>query len=359
MPLAVQPACLPLLPAELPHTRAADALALLHATTPGWLICPRLPRRSLRESLSVQSMHGFPGVVLPATGEAIWVRRDALQPHLNQLSIAYLRQQTGKAGLSADESAALAELLRAPPEPPLHLIIFQLAAPMSLALHSTDDAQQPLIYDNELLDALVQHLALRAEWLGSRLKVLAQQVLLDLHEAFIGALGTAFCPLSIEAAMDIIEQVLGHTPFLRGLTMGSLEGVPPERQQQIWQAALAARFDLLACSGASVPVLASLAPHLRAYLQQGGALLWQLVPTESSAAITATQPDRLAARFWHGLDYLAVAGVPSELVRARSFISTTGSMASLKRDEAQHVAQQCVVLAQQLARDLPVQIAGK
>lgn len=358
MSLAVQPACQPLLPAELPHTRVADALALIQQTTPGWITCPRLPRRAPREHLHVQSMQGYPGSAIPASGEPISVRREALHPHLNQLGIAYLQNQTGKAGLSSEESAALAELLRMPLDPQPHLIIFQLAGPISLGLQITDDAQRPLIYDNELLDALVQHLALRVGWLEGRLKALARQVLIELHEGFIGALGTAFCPLSIGAAMDTIEQVLVQTSVLRGLTLGSMDGIPTDRQQQIWRAALAAHFDLLACSGASVPVLASLAHELNAYLRGGGALVWHLVPAENSAAVAAMQPDLLVAAFTQSVEYLAVAGVPPELLRARSFISTTSGMARLSGAEAQQVAQHCAALSRQLAHATPVPTAA-
>ncbi len=356
MPLAFQPACQPLFSTGLPHTNVHAALALLRDVVPNVLVCSRLPQRSPREHLHLQSMHGFPGWVLGDSPTIMGghVERSAMQPALNQLSLDYLQHHTGRAGLGAEDSAVLAEVLRHPPTPPVQLAIFQLAGPISLALQITDEQRRPLIYDDELLDALVQHLALRAAWLGARLQPAAAQVMIWLHESFLGALGTNFCPISHETALDIIEQVFLHAPTLRGLSITDLDGMATDKQQRLWQVALESQLDLIACTSASVPVLATLGPQLAAYLQAGGVIMWRIVPTESGEVVATTDLRQLHLSFRQIVEHLAVAGVAPELVRAQAFIGASTSIAHLSPEQATQVGQHCRTLAQMLGSEPPV-----
>lgn len=112
MPLPFQPACLPLSLGALPHRSAVQALDLSRRYTGTLLAWPQLPQRSFREQCLVQSIIGFPGLVVDAAALRVYVDRNEAERQIDSLLLAYLEHTIGYAALSADDAAGLAELTR-------------------------------------------------------------------------------------------------------------------------------------------------------------------------------------------------------------------------------------------------------
>src|SRR4030042_4300765 len=90
---------------SLPHTAAAAAcqLALSTLDIPAW---PQLPRRSFLENMYGQYSERFPGAVV--SNEQIYIDREQdLDPELELLYIAYLRNDLEHAAISIDYAAGL------------------------------------------------------------------------------------------------------------------------------------------------------------------------------------------------------------------------------------------------------------
>lgn len=350
MPLAFRPACLPLAQSGFPHRTLADALALLHQTTPALLTCPRLPRRSNRETLHMQSMLGFPGLVVqPDTGR-LYVDRNSAEAQLNQLGMAYLHQHNAVAALPTDDFALLSEMPRLPAVAGgRRLIVYQLQGPVSLGLQITDEQQRPLAYDAILMEALVQHLALRASWLYHRVQASADQVLLWLHEPFLHALGTAFCPLSWVEGIDLVERVFVDLPAIRGVGVSDMAtGQAPGRAGATWEQLFNSSLEFVALKSTGSHALARAAAGLHTFFERQGVLAWGLVASDDADTLQATTVERLTHQFAHLLDDLDAAGIPPERVVQASFISTDSGLAHLSVAAAEHAWNLCGATAQRL-----------
>ena len=82
MSLPFEPACLPLLLGGLPHRNAAQALDLSRRYAGAVLAWPQLPQRSFREQSFVQSILGFPGLVIDAAQARVYIDRQRAERNL-------------------------------------------------------------------------------------------------------------------------------------------------------------------------------------------------------------------------------------------------------------------------------------
>src|SRR5438552_3749413 len=148
MTLPFAPAGLPLLLGGLPYRSPAQALELSRRYAGALLAWPQLPQRGFREQSFVQSAIGFPGLVIDAPRERVYVDRSRAEHALDRLGLAYLEDDSDAYGFSADDAAGLEELLRQGTLPRSVLALKgQLLGPISLAAQLTDEHDRPLIYD--------------------------------------------------------------------------------------------------------------------------------------------------------------------------------------------------------------------
>src|SRR5262245_34609002 len=181
MPLPFEPACLPLLLGSLPHRSPAQALEVSRRYAGALLAWPQLPERGFREQSFVQSAIGFPGLVVDAAQGRMYIDRSAAERGLDRLALAYLEDDYEYAALGPEDAVGLTELLRQGDAlRGARALKGQLVGPISLAAHLIDDRQRPLIYDEMFLEAICQHLRLRAAWQEAQLGEHGQAVIICL-----------------------------------------------------------------------------------------------------------------------------------------------------------------------------------
>ncbi|NJL35083.1 MAG: hypothetical protein HC893_16040 [Chloroflexaceae bacterium] len=349
-----RPAFLHTAPGGLPHTSAIEALSLLRSVAPTVLSCPRLPRRSANERAFVQAMQGFPGLVSRADDTRILVERADLEARLEHLGLAYLSRQNSIAALDADYSVALGELLRqAELRARPTIVTYHLPGPVSLGLHLTDDQQRPLMYDEELFEAMVQYLALRMSWLSARLSTAADQVVIMLHEPFLSALDSPFSPLGWQDALDLLDRVANDAGGDVWLNIGNYT---PENWPDLLQTSLSG----LAFNTVQLVHLTQIPAELRQFCERGGVLIWRLVPTEHEAAVQHATVEHMAAEIDQTLAQMDAAGLPTEQIVQASLISPTNELDHLSVPTAEQALRMGAALSAllreryQLAPTLPL-----
>ncbi|HNP72168.1 MAG TPA: hypothetical protein PKK15_13700, partial [Kouleothrix sp.] len=288
MPLPFAPAALPLLLGGLPHRNAAQALEISRRYAGALLAWPQLPQRSLREQSVVQSMLGFPGLVVDETQARVYVDRRRAERELDRLGLAYLEDRYATVALAPDDAYGLDELLRqAEGLRAAKALKGQLTGPISLAAQVTDENDQPLLYDDMLFDALAQHLALRAEWQEARLSEWNPTTIICVDEPFLEMVGLPFVPVEWPRVREQIDQVLEGVRGCKALFAG---GVPN------WHELLQIGVDMIIADVAHHgAALAEAAPALGEFLGRGGVVGLGLLPADEDA-IARASADTLAAQ---------------------------------------------------------------
>src|SRR5262245_7882930 len=321
MSLPFEPACLPLLLGSLPHRSPAQALEISRRYAGALLAWPQLPARGSREQSFLQSTIGFPGLVADTASGRMFVDRAVAERGLDRLALAYLNDNIDFAALTAEDAVGLEELLRQGESlRGTRALKGQLIGPISLAAHLTDDRQRPLIYDEMFLEAVCQHLRLRATWQESRLGERADATIICLDEPFLEAVGMPFMPLDWAAARDKLDEVLGGASGCRALfASGAID----------WSEVLKTTVELIiadVCEHSASLVAA--ADSLSAFLDRDGVVGLGLIPTDEDALRRATA-EALIVRLAGMLDTLAQAGVPTERLLRQAVITPTDRLGTL------------------------------
>jgi hypothetical protein len=331
MALTFSPACLPVPRGGAPQGATQGNRAA------GLQVVATLAQRGPRDSAMALGAAGFPGLSLEPDRERASVVREAVERSLDRIGLAYLRAERAAGAPPSEQIGAVVEQLRLAEQGRPKVVKAELMGPVSLALQITDEQEQPLAYDPPLRETLVQHVALRAAWMQDLIGSAGAGALICLDEPFLDALGSPFCPLDWADGGDLLAHALGDMPPPRGLCTA---GAPN------WPALVALPVDLLFFDaydhGAGVVQAADV---VAAYLNEGGALGWGIVPTDS-ALLAQERPETLAQRMVSTVEYLAAAGgIAAEQVGARSVISTSGPLSHLPPALAEQAAALCVAVS--------------
>lgn len=340
MPLPFEPAGLPLLLGSLPHRSEAQALEVSRRYAGALLAWPQLPRRGFREHGLVQSVAGFPGLVLDSAQSRAYIRRSEAERGLNELALAYLEHDIGRAALPADDTAGLAELERQGDSLRGTLALKgQLLGPISLAAQITDEQQCPLIYDDILLAALAQHLHLRAAWQEARLSDLADATIICLDEPFLEIIGQPFLPIGWEHALNQIDEVLDGISGCKAIFAGGAVD---------WAMVLRSSVELIIADVYSYShALIAAAAALRPFVERGGCVGMGLIPADADCLAVATV-DGMLGRVDALLEALRPAGLAPERLLRQTVLSTNGPLSQLGVPMAERALQLLAEVSQRL-----------
>lgn len=331
MSLPFAPACLPLLLGGLPHRNAAQALEIARRYTGQLLAWPQLPQRSFREQSFVQSMLGFPGLIIDEAQSRVYVDRQRAEHEMNTLGLAYLEDRYGFAALAAEDAAGLDELLRQGKSLRGCLALKgQLMGPISLATQITDEHDRPLIYDDMLFDALVQHLELRAEWQQLRLSEWNKTTIICVDEPFLEMVGLPFVPIDWARVRQQIGLVLEDVHGCKALFAGGTCDWPEVFQLSV---------DMIITNIAeNSTALTAAAPALGTFFEREGALGLGVVPADEEAVMQATAA-RLADQVGAFAAQLGSAGFAADQLLRRCIITSAGTISRLSVAGAERAIQ--------------------
>jgi hypothetical protein len=320
MPLSFSPACLPIARGPLPHTSAAQALALLLRATPLLLAWPQLPQRSFREQSYAQAAAGFPGLVYDGVEERVYVERALLDREIDWLSLAYLKGDASYAALAADDASGLHELVRLPPQSlKPRAIRGHVVGPMSLGVQLTDEQQRPLAYDSMLLEALAQHIHLRAMWQEQQFAERAPEWLLCLDEPFLDVVESPFFPVRWDDAQALIERVFEGVHGCRAIASGGAVA---------WDRVFETSVELVVVDAYDHAASLLASERLPEFLERGGLVAWGIVPA-TEGALASESVASLAARVDQIFDALAERGIDRTALPGASLVTTSDGLALL------------------------------
>src|SRR6266496_1937011 len=305
MKLPFKPACHPLLLGGLPHRSAAQALDLSRRYAGKLLAWPEQPRIYIDRGRAVQA--------------------------LDQLALAYLENDSGYASLAADDAAGLEELVRQGDNVRGALALKgQLLGPISLAAQLTDEHDRPLIYDDMLFDALVQHLRLRAEWQETQLLELSDSTIICIDEPFLDTVGLPFVPLDWDRAREQINQTLEGVRGYKGVFAGGAVN---------WTQVLQTSVDLVIADiyNHSAALVAA-APALPTFLEHEGIVGLSIMPVDEDL-LDGLSADHLAGMIASFAEQLEPAGIAPDRLLRQAVISTTNTLSRLSLAAAERTLQ--------------------
>ena len=322
----LHPRCMSTAIGSLPHTDPAEACSLVLSTLPEIPPWPQLPRRSFLENMYVQYSEGFPGVVIDAAQEKIYVDRTRdLDPALERLYLAYLENATAGWSISPAYAQGLHQFLAGSLGKPVALK-GQVTGPISWGLSVTDQNRRAILYDEVLAEALAKHLRLKAAWEESALRSVCPQTIIFVDEPYMSAFGSAFVSVSREQVIGLLEEVFQGIAGLKGVhCCGNTD----------WSVLLSTSVNILNLDAYDYAESLSLYPDdVQAFLNRNGIIAWGIVPTDG-AALAEETTESLVTRLEQAMGFLVNKGLPLDQILERSLITPSCGLASVSVELAE------------------------
>ena len=232
--------------------------------------------------------------------------------------------------LVPEYAAGFYELLQKGPQVPLRgdFLKGQIVGPITMGLGVKSPADQFLIHDSELMEAVIKGLAQQAIDQVKQFENLDKKAVIFIDEPSLTGYGSAFSPLSREAVLEIlggtIAPIREHTDALIGLhCCGNTD----------WGLLLSLDLDIINLDAFGFSESFVLYPkEIKAFQEKGGMIAWGIVPTSDySGKETAPQLlDRLAATFLT----LQNKGLDRERLYTQALLTPACGMGSLSPQTA-------------------------
>jgi hypothetical protein len=328
---------------SLPYTDPEEActMTLEHLReAPAW---PQLPRRDFRESMYAQYSEGLPGVVVDMERRKVFCDTTSdLIPQIEKVYKAYLEGDHAVFSVATDHAAGLhAFVSRVKKEGRTYPILKgQVTGPISFGLTVLDENNRPILYNDELADAMLKLLNLKARWMEALLREtgMAEEVLIFFDEPYLVSVGSALVSVSPERVVDSLRQCMEGLTCLTGAhCCGNTD----------WTLLFQAGVQVVNFDAYGYMESMALYPdELAAFLERGGVLAWGLAVNKPD--IDGENADGLARRFEDGVELLASRGVPRDLLTERAMFTPACGLEGVSPRQA----ERAYILTAELSRRL-------
>jgi methionine synthase II (cobalamin-independent) len=328
---------------SLPHLDPEEACEVTLEyleEAPTW---PQLPRRDFRENMYAQFSEGFPGVVVDMERRKVFCDTSVdLLPQIEGVYRAYLEGDHSSMSVGIDYAAGLhAFAERVKKEGKVYPILKgQVTGPISFGLTVMDENNRPILYNDELADAMVKLLNLKARWMEEFLRQTgaAEEVLIFFDEPYLVSVGSALVSVSEDRVLDSLRLCAEGLTCLTGThCCGNTDW------SLLFKTGLqVVNFDAFLYMDSMALYPAELAD----FLQRGGVLAWGLVVNKPE--VEGESVDSLARRFEEGVDLLVSRGVPRDLIMERAMITPSCGLEGVSPSQA----ERAYMLTAELSRRL-------
>lgn len=320
-----RPQCMATGIGSLPYLHVEDAAQVIMETLPEAPFWPQLPNLSYLENMYAQYAEQFPGMVIDVDHKQMFVdvESDDYPVQLENFYDKIIQDEVDYFAISKKFSVGLWEVpaLLQNARLPIKIIKGQVTGPISFGMTVATADKKSIIYDATLADVLVKHLAMKARWQEDYLHNLfpGQPVMMFFDEPYMVSFGTAFCSLSRETVVSMLDEVFSVVHGLSGVhCCGNTD----------WSLLLQTSVDVLNFDAFEyVENLLLYHDDLYRFLERGGYLAWGIVPT--SQEILQESPKSLFQKFTSHVDSLENMGFSRETLLAQSFITPSCGCGSL------------------------------
>jgi methionine synthase II (cobalamin-independent) len=342
--------CLPLLVGSLPLGDHREAVELVFAHTPaipGWAQLPNRPA----EGMIRQFLPGLPG--LTTLGDRLFV--DTAAADFDEQLLAFYEDYMAVADdrtaldhsrftLSDDTAAgfsALQQCLRAADTAPA-AVKGQVTGPFTFGTGVQDQHRQAIFYNDQLRDAAVKLLALKAVWQIRHLSGFGRPVIIFCDEPALAGFGTSeFISISRDDVTAVLSEVIEAIH-----SEGALAGVHVCANTD-WSLVLASGADIVNFDAYFYfDRFVLYTDAIRAFIEAGGIMAWGIVPTGDVDVIERETADSLLEKLETHIRSLERLGMDREKILTQSLITPSCGMGSLPPAAARKVLRLTVAVAE-------------
>ena len=336
------PECRPLLIGSLPLTDHQEATEQIFAATPEIPLWPQLPVYP-REGMLRQFVSGMPGLM--ERGGKIFVdpTTENFAEEILGFYEEYLLVTEGGGALEEsrfilhhEDAPGFSSFLRhaTPRRDSLYALKGQSTGPVTFATSLADNEGRAIFYNDQLRDAAVKLLALKARWQARMMGEILPRPIVFFDEPGLAGLGSsAFITVTPEIISTCLDEVFSGVREEGGLT-----GIHVCANTE-WPVLFASGVDIVSFDAYGFFDKLILYPEeLSTFLARGGVLASGIVPT-AEEFIDRETADTLVDIWFDQCRQLENLGIAAETVYAQSLITPSCGTGTISRTYADRVLE--------------------
>lgn len=332
----------PVLIGSLPHKTHQQAVDLIFGHTPQIPIWPQLPHNR-QEGMLLQFLPGMPGVTEKDDKVFIDVTHPDFEADFLSFYEDYLMVTDGSGDLessrfsmSSAEAAGFFAFLETARSRADQLIGLkgQLTGPITFCTGLVDQDGKALFYNEQIRDAAVKLLALKAKWQTRKMADIKPSPLVFFDEPGLAGLGSsAFITITPDDIHSCFSEVFAAVKEEGGLT-----GVHVCANTE-WPIIFDSGVDIVSFDAYSYFDKLILYPaQLSAFFSRGGILASGIVPT-TTEFIEAVDAEELVQKWLDQAEQLEAIGITREVIRAQTLITPSCGTGTISEELAVRVLE--------------------
>lgn len=334
------PNCLPVLIGSLPMDNHEEATDLIFDFTPEIPLWPQLPMYK-QEGMIPQYIPGLPGVTVE--GDKIFVDTESstFEAEILEFYEEYLMVTEGGAPLagsrfelSVDVAQGFYTFLKTAAERQDQIIGLkgQTTGPITFCTGLVDQAGRAIFYNDQMRDAAVKHLAMKARWQTERMAEIGGKPIMFFDEPGLAGLGSsAFITITEGDIIGCFEEVFEAVRQANGLT-----GVHVCANTE-WSVVFDSGVDVVSYDAYGYfDKLVLYRDHLVDFFAKGGILASGIIPT-SPEFIDSASVDGLVEKWFEQCGQLEAIGIDRETVFQQTMITPSCGTGAVTLAQAQKV----------------------
>ncbi|MBI2917805.1 MAG: hypothetical protein HYY01_07395 [Chloroflexi bacterium] len=338
------PNLMPMTPTQWPHTEPRLVVEMVLACPEAAITVPAFPRL---EKLAVERMlQGMPCAVIDREhSKAYFDTSDPgrVEAELTAFYEHFLAEDLDHFAVPREASPGFYLSLDALRQGSWRgrFISVSQNGPISFGMRVMDQDGRPIFYHEQMRDAVIKTLVMKARWLYSALCQAAPGAIIGnrIAEPLLTLQGTAFASLPRADVLAAINEVLQATPG--PTTVHCCANID-------WPLLYESVTDIIHFDAFEFADKLCLYPQeLQAYLDRGGMVAWGIVPANSDKLLGETV-DSLIARFERGLAAWEAHGLDRRQVLEASFLQPSCSLSTMTEELAERAFRWTNEIAVQL-----------
>jgi hypothetical protein len=304
-------------------------------------LCPDIPfwpqfvRRSPLEDMTIQASQGLPLIKLNRENGTIYLSpSDNREDELISFYEHFMAEDTDYFAIDYDHASGLYTLLDMISKKPYDYGSFikgQIVGPITFAGTLVDAEGRSALTNNEIMDAIVKGLAIKAWWLVKTMSIEGKRIILFIDEPYLSGYGSAFTPIQRQEVITYIREVID---YLRSRSNAIL-GIHCCGNTD-WSMIIETGLDIVSFDAFEyLDYFLLYKNDIMRFIQNGGAVAWGVVPTTSFTG-KETVGD-LEARLENGLDKFYEWGLDRDMVAERSLVTPACGVGSIEPPLAERI----------------------
>jgi hypothetical protein len=204
----------------------------------------------------------------------------------------------------------------------------QVVGPLTFGQSVKVDGENSLIDSPELLEAVSLGIGAKAAWLAKQIRELGRSAIVFMDEPGLTGYGSAFSTLTAQMVVDALGGAIKAAKSWGDVLIGCHVCGNTD-----WGLLSGVGLDILNFDAYEfLPTVCLYPREIRAFLEEGGALAFGIVPTNDFTF--DLKAEDLAKMVKDGWEVLASKGVGAELLAQRTFLSSACGLGTLAPEKA-------------------------